>query len=44
MGIPTLDGLGVAGAGAHSIHEHIQVADMPRRAALLGLLARELTQ
>lgn len=35
LGIPTLDGLGVAGAGAHATHEHILIADLPRRAALL---------
>jgi glutamate carboxypeptidase len=42
MGVPTLDGLGVAGKGAHSVNEHILVSDVPRRAALLGLLAQEL--
>lgn len=35
LGIPTLDGLGVAGAGAHAVHEHILIDDLPRRAALL---------
>jgi glutamate carboxypeptidase len=35
LGVPTLDGLGVDGAGAHAEHEHIIVADLPRRAALL---------
>ena len=40
MGIPTLDGLGVAGDGAHAIHEHIEIDDIPRRGALLcGLVA-----
>jgi glutamate carboxypeptidase len=43
LGIPTLDGLGVDGDGAHALHEHIQIADIPRRAALLGLLAQELS-
>lgn len=37
-GIPTLDGLGVEGDGAHARHEHIMIADLPRRAALLTLL------
>lgn len=37
-GIPTLDGLGPAGAGAHALHEHVVEADLPRRAALLALL------
>jgi glutamate carboxypeptidase len=40
LGIPTLDGLGAVGDGAHSSHEHIVVNAMPARAALLaGLLA-----
>ena len=38
-GIPTLDGLGPSGAGAHGRTEHLLVDDLPRRAALLaGLL------
>ncbi len=44
-GIPTLDGLGVEGDGAHAAHEHIIVADLPRRAALLtALLTTPLTE
>ncbi|HYE74376.1 MAG TPA: M20 family metallopeptidase [Blastocatellia bacterium] len=35
LGVPTLDGLGVDGAGAHAEHEHIVIADIPRRTALL---------
>ncbi len=39
MGIPTLDGLGCPGAGAHAVHEHILWRQLPQRAALiLGLL------
>jgi glutamate carboxypeptidase len=38
MGVPTLDGLGVDGAGAHADHEHIVVDDIPRRATLLTRL------
>jgi glutamate carboxypeptidase len=38
-GIPTLDGLGCPGAGAHASHEHILWQDLAPRAALLaGLL------
>jgi glutamate carboxypeptidase len=38
-GVPTLDGLGPSGAGAHARTEHLLVEDLPRRAALLaGLL------
>lgn len=38
LGIPTLDGLGAVGAGAHSTHEHILISTMPARAALLAAL------
>jgi glutamate carboxypeptidase len=38
LGIPTLDGLGAVGDGAHSAHEHILTAAMPIRAALLAAL------
>ena len=41
LGIPTLDGLGGVGAGAHTPGELIFVRSLPERAALLaGLLAR----
>lgn len=36
MGIPTLDGLGGVGEGAHAAHEHILISELPRRAALLA--------
>ena len=40
LGIPTLDGLGGVGDGAHASHEHVLVEALPRRAALIaGLLA-----
>lgn len=40
MGIPTLDGLGVAGAKMHTLEEHIEIASLVPRAKLLaGLLA-----
>lgn len=35
-GIPTLDGLGAVGDGAHADHEWASVAAMPERAALLA--------
>ena len=39
MGVPTLDGLGAEGEGAHAAHEHVLTDSLPRRAALLaGLL------
>jgi glutamate carboxypeptidase len=36
IGIPTLDGMGGDGAGAHAVHEHIVIAELPRRALLLA--------
>jgi glutamate carboxypeptidase len=36
LGIPTLDGLGAVGDGAHAPHEHILISELPRRAALLA--------
>jgi glutamate carboxypeptidase len=40
LGVPTLDGLGAVGEGAHSPSENIVVRAMPERAALLaGLLS-----
>jgi len=38
LGIPTLDGLGAVGDGAHSSHEHVLINTMPARAALLAAL------
>jgi glutamate carboxypeptidase len=40
LGVPTLDGLGAVGDGAHAAHEHVEISALPWRAALLaGLLA-----
>ena len=40
MGIPTLDGLGVRGADAHTLNEHIIVDSLAERGRLMaGLLA-----
>jgi glutamate carboxypeptidase len=36
LGIPTLDGLGGVGDGAHATHESISIAELPRRTALLA--------
>ena len=38
LGVPTLDGLGAVGDGAHATHEHVLVDTMPQRAALLAAL------
>ena len=42
LGIPTLDGLGCPGAGAHASHEHIQWRQLGPRAALLAALLETL--
>lgn len=42
VGIPTLDGLGAVGGGAHADDEHILIAEMPARAALVAQLVRDL--
>ncbi len=36
IGIPTLDGLGGVGEGAHAVHENILISELPRRALLLA--------
>lgn len=38
IGVPVIDGLGIAGAGAHMLTEHILVDDIAKRAALVSLL------
>ena len=38
LGIPTLDGLGGVGEGAHATNESVRIAELPRRAALLSAL------
>jgi glutamate carboxypeptidase len=38
LGVPTLDGLGAVGDGAHSTGEHILINTLPARAALLAAL------
>lgn len=42
LGVPTLDGLGAVGGGAHALTEHVLVSEMPRRAALLAHLLERL--
>jgi glutamate carboxypeptidase len=44
MGIPTLDGLGCPGAGAHAAHEHILWRHLAPRAALLAELLETLDE
>jgi glutamate carboxypeptidase len=41
LGVPTLDGLGAVGDGAHALHEYVEIEPLPWRAALVaGLIAR----
>jgi glutamate carboxypeptidase len=42
LGIPTLDGLGAVGDGAHARHEFVVTTEISRRTALLARLI-ELT-
>jgi glutamate carboxypeptidase len=42
LGVPTLDGLGAIGEGAHSIDEFVDVASLPMRAALAAGLIRRI--
>ena len=42
LGVPTLDGLGIVGNDAHALTEWVDLASMPRRAALLAMLLMDL--
>lgn len=42
LGVPTLDGLGPMGDGAHAAHEHVIVSDLAWRAAFLSTLISRL--
>jgi glutamate carboxypeptidase len=42
LGVPTLDGLGAVGDGAHAAHEHVVISELPWRAALLAGLIEQL--
>lgn len=42
MGIPTLDGLGAVGEGAHAVNESVVIEELPRRTALLAALIQSL--
>jgi glutamate carboxypeptidase len=41
LSVPILDGLGIAGDGAHTLDEYILVDDIPSRTALLTLMLSE---
>jgi glutamate carboxypeptidase len=38
LGVPVLDGVGIAGDGAHTLDEHILISDIAKRATLVTLL------
>jgi glutamate carboxypeptidase len=42
LGVPTLDGLGAVGGGAHAEGEHVVLAAIPERIALLAGLVTDL--
>jgi len=42
IGVPTLDGLGGVGEGAHATHEYLVISAMAERAALVGELVEDL--
>lgn len=42
LGVPTLDGLGAVGDGAHAVHEHVEIDALAPRAALIATLLRRL--
>ena len=41
MGVPTLDGFGAVGDGAHAVHEHVILSSLPTRAALCAAVVRD---
>jgi glutamate carboxypeptidase len=42
LGVPTLDGLGPMGDGAHALHEHVVISDLTWRAAFVAALLSRL--
>ena len=44
LGVPTLDGMGAVGEGAHARHENIVIAELPRRTALVAAMLANLDQ
>jgi glutamate carboxypeptidase len=42
LGVPTLDGLGPRGDGAHALHEHVEIEDLAWRAAFVAALLSRL--
>ncbi len=44
LGVPTLDGLGPQGDGAHALHEHVLLTDLSFRGALLAATLTRLAE
>jgi len=44
LGVPTLDGLGAVGDGAHAAHEHISAISLIERSALVAEMLRRLSK
>jgi glutamate carboxypeptidase len=42
VGVPTLDGLGAVGGGAHADDEHVLTGELPGRTALVRALVTDL--
>lgn len=42
LGVPTIDGIGAFGDGAHALHEHVVIDELPRRCALVARLMETL--
>jgi glutamate carboxypeptidase len=42
LGIPTLDGLGALGEGAHAANESVVIRELPQRTALLTTLIQSV--
>jgi glutamate carboxypeptidase len=40
LGVPTLDGMGVVGGGAHAADEQVVISSLPERAAVLAAMLR----
>jgi glutamate carboxypeptidase len=41
LGVPTLDGMGAVGEGAHAVHESVVLKDLAPRTALLAAMLCE---
>lgn len=44
LGVPTLDGLGALGDGAHALHEHVLVSALVPRAALVARIIERIIE